>query len=104
MRYAILPNDRPRGAVSVRLLIRVGATNGAPGEAHYLEHMAFMGSRGVPEGARARLARRERLREGTGFNAHTGDYRHLLTGSTSHGRTGRSSGGSCSCCARWPAS
>ena len=74
MRYAILPNNQPAGAVSMRLLIRVGATNGGPGEAHYLEHMAFMGSRGVPEGARARLARRERLREGTGFNAHTGDY------------------------------
>lgn len=74
MRYAILPNRTPQGAVAVRLLIRVGATAGAPGEAHYLEHMAFMGSRGVPEGARARLAGRERLREGTGFNAHTGDY------------------------------
>ena len=73
MRYAILPNRTPGGAVSLRLLVRVGATNGAPGEAHYLEHMAFMGSRGVPEGARARLSARERLREGTGFNAHTGD-------------------------------
>jgi zinc protease len=74
MRYAILPNRTPTGAVAIRLLVRVGATNGAPGEAHYLEHMAFMGSRGVPEGARARLAGREQLREGTGFNAHTGDF------------------------------
>ncbi len=74
MRYAILPNRTPTGAVSLRLLVRVGATNGAPGEAHYLEHMAFMGSRGVPEGARARLSGREQLREGTGFNAHTGDF------------------------------
>jgi zinc protease len=74
MRYAILPNNQPARAVAVRLLIRVGATAGAPGEAHYLEHVAFMGSRNVPEGARERLARRERLREGTGFNAHTGDY------------------------------
>lgn len=74
MRYAILPNDTPTGAVSLRLLVRVGATNGAPGEAHYLEHMAFMGSRNVPEGARARLSGREHLREGTGYNAHTGDY------------------------------
>jgi zinc protease len=73
MRYAILPNRTPTGAVSMRLLVRVGATSGAPGEAHYLEHMAFMGSRGMPEGARQTLARRERLREGTGFNAHTGD-------------------------------
>jgi zinc protease len=74
MRYAILPNRTPSGAVAIRLLVRVGATNGVPGEAHYLEHMAFMGSGGVPEGARARLAGREHLREGTGFNAHTGDY------------------------------
>src|SRR5207253_1072443 len=74
MRYAILPNDQPAGAVSVRLLVGVGATSGAAGEAHYLEHMAFMGSRGVPEGARARLSGREHLSEGMGFNAHTGDY------------------------------
>lgn len=74
MRYAILPNNEPTGAVAVRLLVRVGATEGAPGEAHYLEHMAFMGSRGMPEGARTVLARQERLSEGTGFNAHTGDY------------------------------
>ncbi|HYD13864.1 MAG TPA: pitrilysin family protein [Allosphingosinicella sp.] len=74
MRYAILPNRTPAQAVSIRLLVRVGATAGAPGEAHYLEHMAFMGSRNVPEGARARLSGRERLREGTEYNAHTGDY------------------------------
>lgn len=74
MRYAILPNRTPTAAVSVRLLVRIGATNGAPGEAHYLEHMAFMGSRNVPEGARERLSGREHLREGTAYNAHTGDY------------------------------
>ena len=74
MRYAILPNRTPADAVSVRLLVRVGATNGAPGEAHYLEHMLFMGSRNVPEGARERLSHAEHLREGTGYNAHTGDF------------------------------
>ncbi len=74
LRYAILPNRTPTGAVSVRLLVKVGATNGAPGEAHYLEHMAFMGSRNVPEGARARLSGPEQLREGVGYNAHTGDF------------------------------
>lgn len=73
MRYAILRNRTPPGAVAIRLLVRAGATDGAPGEAHYLEHMAFMGSRGVPEGARARLIRREHLRIGRDFNAHTGD-------------------------------
>ena len=73
MRYAILPNRTPARAVALRLLVRVGATDGAPGEAHYLEHMAFMGSRRIPEGARARLERREHLRLGPDFNAHTGD-------------------------------
>lgn len=73
MRYAILPNRTPRGAVALRLLVRVGAADGAAGEAHYLEHMAFMGSARVPEGARARLERREHLRLGPDFNAHTGD-------------------------------
>jgi len=73
MRYAILPNGTPARAVAVRLLVRVGAADGAAGEAHYLEHVAFMGSRRVPEGARARLERRERLRLGADYNAHTGD-------------------------------
>jgi zinc protease len=92
MRYAILPNRTPRSAVAIRLLVRVGATNGAPGEAHYLEHMAFMGSRGVPEGARERLSRREHLREGTGFNAHTGDmdtYYRIDLASGERDRIGR---------------
>jgi zinc protease len=84
MRYAILPNRTPARAVAIRLLVRVGAAAGAPGEAHYLEHMAFMGSRNMPEGARERLTRREHLREGPGFNAHTGDtdtyYRIDLAG------------------------
>jgi zinc protease len=73
MRYAVLRNAVPRGAVAVRLLVAAGASEGAPGEAHYLEHVAFMGSRRMPEGALARLTRRERLRLDGDFNAHTGD-------------------------------
>lgn len=73
MRYAILRNRVPARAVAIRVLVAAGATAGGPGEAHYLEHMAFMGSRRVPEGARARLTRRERLAVGRDFNAHTGD-------------------------------
>lgn len=73
MRYAILRNRVPAGAVAVRLLVAAGASAGGPGEAHYIEHVAFMGSRRVPEGARARLIRRERLTAGRDFNAHTGD-------------------------------
>ncbi|HYI46882.1 MAG TPA: insulinase family protein [Allosphingosinicella sp.] len=73
MRYAILGNAVPPGAVAIRMVVAAGATAGGPGEAHYLEHVAFMGSRRVPEGARTRLTRRERLTAGRDFNAHTGD-------------------------------
>ncbi len=73
MRYAILRNGTPPGAMAIRMRVAVGATDGAPGEAHYLEHMAFMGSRRVPEGALIRLTRREGLRAGRDFNAQTGD-------------------------------
>jgi zinc protease len=73
MRYAILRNRMPPGTVAIRLLVAAGATAGGPGEAHYLEHMAFLGSRNIPEGATARLTGRERLTIGRDFNAHTGD-------------------------------
>ncbi|MEA3042934.1 MAG: zinc protease [Sphingomonadales bacterium] len=72
MRYAILRNDRPRGRVALRMLVEAGAAMGGPGEAHYLEHVLFRGSRRVPEGARERLTRREGLALGSGFNADTG--------------------------------
>jgi zinc protease len=73
MRYAILRNRVPFGAVAVRMAVAAGASAGGPGEAHYLEHLAFMGSRRMPEGAFARLTGRERLAVGRDFNAHTGD-------------------------------
>lgn len=73
MRFAILRNRVPAGAVAVRMAVAAGASAGGPGEAHYLEHLAFMGSRRVPEGAFARLTGRERLAVGRDFNAHTGD-------------------------------
>jgi zinc protease len=73
MRYAILRNRVPADGVSIRMRVAIGAGAGAPGEAHFLEHMAFMGSRNMPEGARARLTRREGLTLGRDFNAQTGD-------------------------------
>lgn len=72
MRYAILRNDGPRGRVALRMLVEAGAAMGGPGEAHYLEHVLFRGSRRVPEGASERLTRREGLALGSGFNADTG--------------------------------
>src|SRR5690349_3254087 len=66
MRYALIRNQLPPGAVSIRLSIRFGSLNEAEGErglAHFIEHMAFNGSKHVPEGSMAKIL--ERL--GLGF-------------------------------------
>jgi len=47
MRYAILHNNTPAGAVSVRFAINAGAMQEAPdqrGLAHFVEHLAFRGA------------------------------------------------------------
>jgi zinc protease len=52
MRYAIMKNATPKGAVAMRLCIDAGSlqeTDAQQGLAHFLEHMAFRGSRHVPE-------------------------------------------------------
>src|SRR6202166_5384912 len=51
MRYAIMRNTTPKGAVSMWFNIESGAvqeSDAQQGLAHFLEHMAFRGSRGVP--------------------------------------------------------
>jgi zinc protease len=52
MRYAIMRNDTPKDAVSMWFVIRSGSlqeNDAQQGLAHFLEHMAFRGSRHVPE-------------------------------------------------------
>ncbi len=52
MRYAIMHNATPKGAVSMWLNIEAGSlqeSDAQQGLAHFLEHMAFRGSRHVPE-------------------------------------------------------
>jgi len=52
MRYAILNHATPKGAVAMRLCIEAGSLqegDAQQGLAHFLEHMAFRGSRHVPE-------------------------------------------------------
>ena len=51
LRYAILPNRTPRQQVSIRMQVDAGAaleTDAERGAAHFVEHMAFDGSRRFP--------------------------------------------------------
>ena len=60
LRYAILPNRTPRQQVSIRMQVDAGAaleTDAERGAAHFVEHMAFDGSRRFPDNsAEARFA------------------------------------------------
>ena len=74
MRYAIRRNATPTGEVSVRFHIAAGAVQEAPeqrGLAHFLEHMAFRGSRNVKDGEYSRMLERIGLRFGSDTNAST---------------------------------
>lgn len=75
MRYAILRNTQPAGAASARLFIASGSLLEAEdqrGLAHFLEHMAFNGSRNVPEGEMVKMLERLGLAFGPDTNASTG--------------------------------
>ncbi|MBB5685428.1 M16 family metallopeptidase [Sphingobium boeckii] len=74
MRYAILRNTTPQQSASIRLRIDMGSTAEADdqqGLAHFLEHMAFNGSKGVPEGEMVKILERYGLAFGADTNAST---------------------------------
>ena len=75
MRYALRHNAQPEKAVSIRFTIAFGSLHEAEGEqglAHFMEHMAFNGSRNVPEGEMVRILERLGLAFGADTNASTG--------------------------------
>lgn len=75
MRYIIRQNATPAGTALVRMRIGSGAleeTDSERGLSHFLEHMAFNGSAGIPEGAMIKLLEREGLAFGADTNAATG--------------------------------
>ena len=74
MRYAILRNETPKGRAAVRLRIGLGALqeqDNQAGLAHFLEHMAFNGSKNVPEGEMIKILERKGLAFGPDTNAYT---------------------------------
>ncbi len=78
MRYAIMKNRTPAGAVSVRFNLAVGSSYEAAeqrGFSHFVEHMAFRGSKNFPDGELNRSLERLGLRFGADTNAATGQQR-----------------------------
>jgi zinc protease len=75
MRYAIMRNATPTGQASIRLRFDAGSMmerDDQQGLAHFLEHMAFNGSRKVPEGEMVKILERHGLAFGADTNASTG--------------------------------
>ena len=74
MRYAIQKNATPPGQASLRLHFDAGSlmeTDAQAGLAHFLEHMAFNGSKDVPEGEMIKMLERHGLAFGADTNAST---------------------------------
>lgn len=74
MRYAIRKNATPPGQAAVRLWFDAGSLMEADdqqGLAHFLEHMAFNGSKNVPEGDMVKILERHGLAFGADTNAQT---------------------------------
>lgn len=75
MKYAILKNDTPKNNISLRMHVNIGSLAEADdqrGLAHFLEHMAFNGSKSIPEGEMIKLLERKGLAFGADTNASTG--------------------------------
>lgn len=74
MRYILYPNSRPEQALSLRMRVATGSLDEpAPnmGLAHFLEHMAFRGSKAVPQGDMVAILERHGLSFGADTNAQT---------------------------------
>jgi len=74
MRYAIRKNATPPGQASLRMWFDAGSMMEADdqqGLAHFLEHMAFNGSKNVPEGEMIKILERHGLAFGADTNAQT---------------------------------
>ncbi|MEP7209366.1 MAG: insulinase family protein [Alphaproteobacteria bacterium] len=75
MHYALMKNQLPPDAVSIRFDFRFGSldeTESEKGLAHFIEHMAFNGSHHVPEGEMVKILERLGLAFGADTNAQTG--------------------------------
>jgi zinc protease len=75
LRYVILPERAAPGRPSLRLYMRAGSlmeTENQRGVAHFLEHMAFNGTKHFPAGEMFEYLQRLGMSAGADSNAHTG--------------------------------
>ncbi|MEY4689393.1 MAG: hypothetical protein RIR76_3416 [Verrucomicrobiota bacterium] len=75
LRYIIHPNQEPKGRASLRLLVLAGSLHEEENErgvAHFLEHMAFNGSRNFAPGTLIEVFQRMGMSFGGDTNASTG--------------------------------
>jgi zinc protease len=80
LRYAILPNRTPEKLVSLRLLVLTGSLHERDDErgyAHFVEHMAFNGTRNFPAGELVKLFQRGGVAFGPHVNAVTSETHTL---------------------------
>jgi len=82
MRYLILPNRNPPGQVALRMVIAAGSmqeSQGQEGISHFLEHLAFRGTRLFPDGEIQRSLEGLGLQMGSDANATThADYTSFM--------------------------
>lgn len=74
LRYAVMANETPSNTASLLMRIDTGSINepdGQEGLAHFLEHMAFNGSKNVPEGEMIKRLEKFGLAFGADTNAST---------------------------------
>lgn len=74
LRYVVLPHDEPPGRLSLRLFVGAGSLQESErqrGLAHFLEHMAFNGTRGFSPGEMVEYFQRLGMAFGPDNNAHT---------------------------------
>ena len=74
LRWAYIPNKTPAGRLTIRLNVQTGSLMEDPdalGVAHYLEHLAFNGSKNYPSGSLVPFFQKHGMSFGGDTNAHT---------------------------------
>lgn len=74
LRYVVLPNQEPPGRASMRIYMDVGSLmeeDDQQGMAHFLEHMAFNGTKNFAAGSMVEYFQRLGMGFGADTNAHT---------------------------------